>query len=87
MKNNISKFIYILLGIGLFSCHEETEQEVLNKIRPPVIVVGIDKVGNECSKSGAITLRDGDGKLFSFDCITDIARSVSNSRKVGDTLR
>lgn len=76
------------LAVGfLCGCISETEQQILEKLKTPVVVVAIDKVGNDCSKSGAITLKDGDGKLWAFDCITDIARSVSNSRQVGDTLK
>lgn len=77
----------LLAVVFLCGCSSETEQQTLEKLRTPVVVVAIDKVGNDCAKSGAITLKDGDGKLWSFGCITDIARSVSNSRQVGDTLK
>lgn len=77
----------MLAVVCLCGCGSEPEQQTLDKLRTPVVVVAIDKVGNECAKSGAITLKDGDGKLWSFDCVTDIARSVSNSRQIGDTLK
>jgi len=76
--------VVFLCGCGSES---EKEQQILDKMITPVVVVAIDKLGNDCRVSGAITLRDGDGKLWAFDCATDIARSVSNSRQIGDTLK
>ncbi len=86
MKNKFT-ITAILLSIFIYGCNYDTEQKTLNAMRPPIVVVAIDKTGNECAKSSAITLRDGDCKLWSFDCTANISRSVSNSRKVGDTLK
>ncbi len=82
----LNSIIAISLSLIMVRC-EIREEVTVNQLRSPVIVVGIDKIRINCRDSGAITLKDSTGKLYSFDCATDIARSISNSRKVGDTLK
>ncbi len=85
MKKIIT-IITTTISLTFMSC-DDSEQMKSDRMKSPVVVVAIDKIGHDCSHSGAIVLKDSSGKLYSFDCITDIARSVSNSRKVGDTLK
>ncbi len=73
--------------VGCIGCDHETEQDVLKKINSPIVVVAIDEARRVSFGSGSITLSDSAGKLWSFRYDSDIARSISNSRKIGDTLR
>lgn len=89
MKKIKTKLSYLscilLVGFSVQSC--DNEEEKIAKMQHPVIVVAIEKKGSAEKSNGSITLLDGKGKLHSFGSNTWIAKSVSNSRQVGDTLK
>lgn len=80
------KKLLVLALTALISSCMEGEDATLKNLKSPIIVVGIEPPGNWCMYSGAVTLRDSTGKIFSFPCTYDISHAISNSRKVGDTL-
>lgn len=81
----MKKIVFISL---LLSACQIQPKETLNSMQPPIIVVAIEPIGSdvECDNSGAVVLKDAFGKLYQFGCYSDIAKAVSNSRCVGDTL-
>lgn len=61
-----------------------TEQQA---IKTPAIIVGIGNPGNDCRNSASVVIRDADGVVYSYPCNSEMAKAISVSRAVGDTIQ
>lgn len=74
----MKKFLVIMLFL-MFGCNYNSNYKI-NERKPPIIVIAIDSTTN------AVMFRDGDNKVFTF-YDTPTTKAITNSLKVGDTLR
>ena len=76
--------IVVFISAAERSSHQKKSKSDLNKVKYPAIVVAIDTA--RCL-SESVLLLDASGNYHSFGCNSDVAYSISASRKVGDTLK
>lgn len=81
-------FIKIILFVFLVSCTpqrdvNEANDEMLSKMKSPVILIGKDCGWPGCNA----TVKDGDGKIYSFGNMTMLGNTLGGSRNVGDTIK
>jgi len=76
----VKKIIILLLFI-LLSCDTNYKHNYqINKRKPPIVVIAIDKSSN------SVVMRDGDNQVFTiYDNAT--TKAITSSLNVNDTLR
>jgi endo-1,4-beta-D-glucanase Y len=94
MKKQI---LLTMLSITILSCEDKTIQEQsvenknyteestnkLNSLKSPVVIIGINKTW--CCYG--ITVVDSVGYILDISANSNLANSIGQSRKVGDTIR
>jgi len=89
----MKKLFLLIPFLFLFSCKwEETPDEIVNKMTPPIILLAESPEVSKKIESGTrvyyatITVIDSLGYVKTFNASTQFARSIGNTFNPGDTI-